>query len=61
MFQACFLSLPGLSKDHQVDVVNCIMGDGTPYDSGRANDATLKVRELVFSRFLVLYLIIIYG
>ena len=46
MFQACFLSLPGISKDIQVDVMNCIMGDGTPFDSGRVNDATLRVRDL---------------
>ena len=46
MFQACFLSLPGISKDQQVDVINCIMGDKTPYDSSRSNDATLRVGEI---------------
>ena len=45
MYQACFLSLPGISTDQQVEVIHCIMGKGTNWDTGRSNDATLRVRE----------------
>ena len=55
MYQACFLSLPGVSKDQQVHVINCIMGDGTNWDTGRANDATLRVRDEALSH-LSLYI-----
>ena len=44
MFQACFLNLPGVSDEQQIEVVNCIMGRGKAYDAGQANDATLRVR-----------------
>ena len=43
MWQACFLNLPGFSKDQQIDVVSCINGDGHAFDSGAVNDATLRV------------------
>ena len=43
MFQACFLSIPGVSRDDQIEVVNCINGNGAAYDAGRANDAALRV------------------
>ena len=44
MFQACFLNLPDVSDEQQIEVVNCIMGRGKAYDAGQANDATLRVR-----------------
>ena len=44
MYQACFLSLPGITQDQQLDVVNCINGHGKAYDAQRVNDATLTVR-----------------
>jgi len=42
MWQACFLNIPEFTRDQQIDVVSCIMGDGHSYDSGAANDATLR-------------------
>jgi len=42
MWQACFLSIPGFTRDQQIDVVSCINGDGHAFDSGAVNDATLR-------------------
>ena len=46
MWQACFLSIPGFTRDQQIDVVSCINGNGHAYDSGAVNDATLRVCSL---------------
>ena len=43
MWQACFLSLPGFTRDEQLDVVHCINGGGHAWDSGAVNDQTLRV------------------
>lgn len=42
MWQACFLSLPGFTRDEQLDVVHCINGGGHAWDSGAVNDQTLR-------------------
>ena len=44
MYQACFLTVDGITRSQQMNVVNCIMSDEKP------NDATLVVPIIITNK-----------